>query len=72
MSASVRPLSKSRYEIRPSKGYRVVVIGDEALIVSDDGTETTRLKIEPPPLHHQRAIVRLDDGAIEVIYHAGV
>jgi hypothetical protein len=70
--ASVRPVSRDRYIVTPAAGYEIIVIGDEAVVTHEDARETTRLYIEPPVDKQQRAIVRLEDGAIEVIYHAGV
>jgi len=71
--ATVRPISRTRYVIMPSLGYRVVVIGDDACILDADGTETTRLRIEPAgSANEYRDIVRGDHGSVEVIYHEGV
>lgn len=71
-AASVRPLSRDRYLIVPGPGNRVVLFDKEVVIMSHDGTETTRLRIEPPGAGREIAIVRTEDGAIEVIYHDGV
>lgn len=76
-SATVRPISRDRYMIVPAPGITIVVFRNhdgsaDAMVMNKDRTETTRLRIEPPEAGRELAIVRNEDGAIEVIYHNGV
>lgn len=70
--AIVRPLSRFRYLIKPTEGHAVYVVANEVVVVDTHGTETTRLKIEPPGPHMEVSFISGEDRSIEVIYHEGV
>ena len=71
-AATVRAISRDRYEIKPSPGHVLIAFQDEIVVLHDHGDEVTRLGMEPAPKGKTRTLVRTEGGAIEVIYHDGV
>lgn len=71
-AATVRHVTKDHVVIRPAPGYSVVVFnlknGDvEAMVASDDGSETIRLLIAGPGPDQHMAI-RTRDGVVDIRY----
>lgn len=58
--------------IRCIKGYEISIMagpaGTDAFITAEDGTETIRLQIEGPRPGQKLAVVRHEDGTVDVVY----
>ena len=74
-STTVRHVTKDHVVITPAKGYTVVLFtigkegGDvEALVVSDDGSDTIRLLISGPGPKQTMAIRTDDEGIVSIMY----
>jgi len=72
--ASVRPVSRDRIRITAETGYELVMFrhhdgGAECVVLDRHFSETTRLKIEPPPAGQKLGIERGVDGGFELVYY---
>ena len=74
-STTVRHITKDRVVITPARGYSVVLFtigkggGDiEALVVSDDGSDTIRLLVAGPADSQTMSLKSDEFGVVEIIY----
>jgi hypothetical protein len=71
--AVVRHIDKNHVTIAPARGYRVIVFSlrdgsVEAVLASDDGSETSRLLVASPGPTQNMAIKTLDNGIVDILY----
>lgn len=77
MTASVKHLSKDHVRIEPGPGWSVVIFNCgsfnvEAVVTADDGSETIRLRVEPPKPGRYMNIKVLPEGGVDLIYGARI
>ena len=70
--ATVQHLTKDHVLITPDKGYSVVMFKGsediEAIVTSDDGEETIRLRVEQPRSSQKISFKACQNGAVEILY----
>lgn len=72
MPTVIRHLSKQTLEVRPTPGYSAEFMvhadGADVFIISNDGDESYRVKLEGPKAGEKITIQRQNDGSFTVTY----
>lgn len=70
--ATVRHVTKDHVIITPEQGYSVIMFKGadaiEAIVASDDGQETIRLRVEKPKVGQKIWFKACENGAVEITY----